>query len=177
MSSDTLAVHVRSARRDDIPGIVIVSTTSVTAEEVAGFGAPSASNPFEDAERLTAVWEEPNQVGAEEVLVAELGEEVVGYLTLEDRGELLEIVNIDVARGYQRRGIGTQLVRHVEARARLEGRRGVTLGTSRRADGVPWRSLPWWLSLGYRITHEEENAWTRRIGPGAREIRMRKELR
>ncbi len=49
-------------------------------------------------------------------------------------------------------------------------------GTSRNADGVAWKSLPWWQHRGYRITHEQDNEWTRRIGPAAREIRMRKDL-
>ncbi len=168
-------VVIRPAIHDDIPRIVYVSDTSVTDEEVEGFGGPSSANPFADVDRLRAAWEEPNRVRSEEVIVAEVGGKVVAYLTVEDRGEALEIVNIDVARDYQRRGIGTQLVGYVEARALGEGRRAVTLGTSRNAAGVPWRSLPWWQSLGYRITHEEENAWTRSIGPGAREIRMRKE--
>lgn len=147
----------------------------MTDAEVEGFGGPSAANPFADVDRLRAAWKAPNRVRSEEVIVAEVGGKVVAYVTVEDRGEALEIVNIDVARDHQRRGIGTQLVEYAEARALREGRRAVTLGTSRNAAGVPWRSLPWWQSLGYRITHEEENAWTRSIGPGAREIRMRKD--
>ena len=68
------------------------------------------------------------------------------------------------------------MVRFVEERARREGNRAVTLGTSRNAAGVPWKSLPWWQALGYGVTGEEENDWTRSIGIGVREIRMRKEL-
>ena len=169
------SIVVRPANRNDIPGIVFASDTSVTEDEVAGFGGPSSANPFADVDRLRAAWHDPNRVRSEEVLVAEVGDTVVAYVTVEDRGEALEIVNIDVARDYQHRGIGTQLVKYVEARALRERRTAVTLGTSRNAEGVPWKSLPWWQSLGYRITHEEENAWTRSIGPGAREIRMRKE--
>ncbi len=176
VASDSPAACIRPARREDIPGIVCASNTSVTEEEVVGFGTASSSNPFEDAGRLAAVWREPNRVGTEEVIVAEVEGRVVGYVTIEDRGETLEIVNIDVARDHQRRGVGASLVRFVEGRARQERKRAVTLGTSRNATGVPWRSLPWWQSLGYGITHEEENAWTRAIGVGVREIRMRKEI-
>lgn len=50
----------------------------------------------------------------------------------------------------------------------------MTLGTSRNAAGVAWKSFPWWFRRGYEVTHEEENEWTRSIGPGSREIRMRK---
>jgi hypothetical protein len=68
------------------------------------------------------------------------------------------------------------MVRFVEERAQRDGKRAVTLGTSRNAAGVAWKSLPWWLSRGYTVTGEEENEWTRKIGPWAREIRMRKDL-
>jgi len=97
-------------------------------------------------------------------------------VTVEDRGCELELVNIDVPLELQGRGIGTMLVRSVEERARAAGKQAVTAGTSRNAEGVAWKSLPWWQHLGYRVTHEEENSWTRSIGPGAREIRMRKDL-
>ncbi|TMA01134.1 MAG: GNAT family N-acetyltransferase [Methanobacteriota archaeon] len=144
--SAALKLHIRAARRQDIEG------------------------------RLTAAWEEPNRVRGEEVLVAELDGHVVGCVTVEERGRELELININVPMDLQGRGIGTALVRFVEGRARREGKAAVTLGTSRNAAGVAWKSLPWWRHLGYRITHEEENEWTRRIGPGAREIRMRKDL-
>src|SRR2546428_13220959 len=68
------------------------------------------------------------------------------------------------------------MVRLVEERARGEGKRSVTLGTSRNAAGVAWKSLPWWESRGYRITGEEENDWTRSIGAGVRGIRMEKKI-
>jgi hypothetical protein len=44
----------------------------------------------------------------------------------------------------------------------------------RRGRGLEVTS--WWQHLGYLVTHEEENEWTRSIGPGVREIRLRKEL-
>jgi N-acetylglutamate synthase-like GNAT family acetyltransferase len=110
------------------------------------------------------------------VLVAEREGRIVGCVTVEDRGGELELVNIDVPLQLQGRGIGTILVRSVEERARSEGKQAVTLGTSRNAEGVAWKSLPWWQHLGYQVTHEEENAWTRSIGPRVREIRLRKEL-
>jgi N-acetylglutamate synthase-like GNAT family acetyltransferase len=101
---------------------------------------------------------------------------IVGCATVEDRGRELELVNIDVPLPLQGRGIGTMLVRSVEERARAEGKEAVTAGTSRNADGVAWKSLPWWQHLGYQVTHEEENVWTRSIGPEVREIRLRKQL-
>ena len=172
---DKREIRVRKATREDIPGIVWVSNTSILPNEDVGFGG-GLSSPFHDATRLASSWKEPNTVEGQEVLVAEADGHVVGCVTIEDRGTTLELVDIDVPMELQGRGIGTRLVNSVEERARREGKQAVTAGTSRNAQGVAWKSLPWWQHLGYRITHEEENEWTRSIGPGVREIRLRKDL-
>ena len=168
-------VRVRPATRADAPAIVWVWNSSIVPGEDAGFGG-GMDSPFHDASVLAALWRDPDVVGGEEVLVAEMDGRIVGCATVEDRGSELEIVNINVPLPLQGKGVGTILVRWVEERARAEGKQAVTAGTSRSAQGVAWKSLPWWQHLGYRVTHEEENAWTRSIGPGVREIRLRKEL-
>lgn len=175
-STTDAGLRVRPAIRGDIPAIVTVCTSSTNEEEEVGFGAPSPESPFSDPGRLAAAWQDPNLVRGEEILVAEMGGSVVGCVKVQDRGEVLELIDIDVPRDLQGRRIGTRMVRFVEDRARREGKRAVTLGTSRNAAGVPWKSLPWWQWQGYQVTHEEENDWTRSIGPGVREIRMRKDL-
>jgi N-acetylglutamate synthase-like GNAT family acetyltransferase len=168
-------VHVRPATRADAPGIVRVSNSSILPGEDAGFGG-SMDSPFHDTSTLLSAWRDPSLVQGEEVLVAEMDGRIVGCVTVEYRGRELELVNIDVPLELQGRGIGTMLVRSVEQRARAAAKQAVTAGTSRNAEGVAWKSLPWWQHLGYRVTHEEENPWTRSIGPGVREIRMRKDL-
>jgi N-acetylglutamate synthase-like GNAT family acetyltransferase len=168
-------IHVRPATSADAAGIVWVSNSAVLPGEDAGFGG-GLDSPFHDESVLAAAWRDPNFVGGEEVLVAVTGGQVVGCVTLEDRGSELELVNISVPLQLQGKGIGTVIVRSVEERARAAGKQAVTAGTSRNAQGVAWKSLPWWQHLGYQITHEEENDWTRSIGPGVREIRLRKEL-
>jgi GNAT superfamily N-acetyltransferase len=70
----------------------------------------------------------------EEVLDAELDGQIVGCANVEDRGNELELVNIDVPLQLHGRGVGTILVRSVEQRARAEGKRAVTAGTSRNAE-------------------------------------------
>jgi len=167
--------YVRPATRADAPGIVLVSNSSIGPGEDVGFGG-RVDSPFYDTSPLLSAWRDPNVVQGEEVLVAELDGRIVGCVTVEDRGRELELVNIDVPLELQGRGIGTMLVQSVEERAVAAGKSAVTAGTSRNAEGVAWKSLPWWQHLGYRVTHEEENAWTRSIGPGVREIRMRKNL-
>src|SRR3989442_8829779 len=174
MSSKSSGVRLRPATRDDISAIVIVSNSSTGEEDDIGFGTPRSELVLSDEARLSAVWQDPNFVREEEVWLAELDGRIVGCLTVEDRGKTLELVNIDVPRDLQGRGIGTRMVRLVEERAWREGKRAVTLGTSRNAAGVAWKSLPWWQSRGYRVTGEEENDWTRSIGAGGREIRMEK---
>jgi ribosomal protein S18 acetylase RimI-like enzyme len=169
-------LRVRPAQRSDIPAIAECDRSSTTDDEVVGFGAPVAQRLFASVGRLAAEWKEPNRVGSEEVLVAELDGLVVGFVTVEFRSSELELVNIDVRKEHRRRGIGSQLVHWVEDLARKERRTAVTLGTSRNAQGVPWTSFSWWIARGYRVTGEIVNDWTRGIGPGVREIRMRKEL-
>src|SRR2546425_12726912 len=176
MLGNSSGVRLRPATREDIPAIVMVSNSSTAEEDDIGFGTPRSELVFSEEARLSAAWEDPNFVREEEVWLAELDGRVVGCVTVEDRGEALELINIDVPRDRQGRGIGTRMVRLVEDRARREGKRSVTLGTSRNAAGVAWKSLPWWRSRGYRITGEEENDWTRSIGAGVREIRMEKEI-
>jgi predicted N-acetyltransferase YhbS len=168
-------VHIRPATRKDIAGIVQVSNSSTLPGEEIGFGGGTGS-PFHEVSRLASVWKDPNLVKGEEVLVAELNGRIVGCVTMQERGSELELVNIDVPLELQGRGIGAQIDRSVEEKARKLGKRAVTLGTSRNAEGMAWKSLPWWQHLGYVITHEEENEWTRSIGLGVREIRMRKGL-
>lgn len=169
-------LRIRPAAREDIAAIVNCATTSTREEEDVGFGRPWAELTFTDTGRLSAAWKDPNRVEDEEIYVAEMDGRVVGYVTMQNRAKELELVRINVAGGYQKQGIGRRLVRTVEERARHDGKTAVTLGTSRNAAGVPWKSFPWWQSLGYRVTGEEENAWTRSIGKGVREIRMRKDL-
>ncbi len=176
MARTNASIRIRAANRRDIPAIVEIATSSVDEDEEVGFGTVRSESLFTDVHRLSAAWRAPNNVRAEEVLVAELQGRIVGCVTVEDRGEVLELINIDVARERQGQGIGTRMVRLIEERARGEGKRAVTLGTSRNAAGVAWKSLPWWLSRGYHITGEEENEWTRSIGPGTREIRMEKTI-
>ncbi len=177
MSGSGTEVVVRAATRPDIPAIVKVATDSVNEEELTNHGGVDSDSPFRDVEKLSAVWTDPNRVKYEEILVAELGRHVVGVVAVEERGMELELVDIDVARDHQGRGIGTRMVEFVEEQARSRGMRAVTLGTSRNPQGIPWKSLSWWEARGYRITHEEENPWTMSLGQGFREVRMRKEVR
>jgi hypothetical protein len=91
---DETSIRVREATREDIPGIVWVSNESIPPGEDIGFGA--GSSPFHEASKLASVWEEPNIVRGEEVLVAEMDGRVVGCVTIQNREAALELVNSDV---------------------------------------------------------------------------------
>jgi len=168
-------IHVRPAKITDIPEIVLVCNSSILPWEDIGFGG-GIPGPFQDPAKLASIWKEPNIAQRSEIWVAEMRDRIVGVTRIENKGDELELIDIDVPLDLQGQGIGTQIVRSIEERARREGKRAVTLGTSRNAEGVAWKSLPWWQHLGYWITHEEENEWTRTIASGATEIRMRKDL-
>ena len=167
-------VVIRAATRDDVPDIIDVCTSSIGEGEAAGFGGPSAGSPFGSVVNLLQAWREPNLVGERRVFVAEVEGRLVGCVSIEEKADEIELVDIDVTLPYQGQGVGTRMVQFVEEYAGERAKRAVTLGTSRNAAGVPWKSLPWWLRRGYKVTHEEENEWTRSIGPVTKEIRMRK---
>jgi GNAT superfamily N-acetyltransferase len=168
---DNYNLIVRAATRKDIPSIVNVANSSIRPGEDIGFGGTGIT-----ISETEVKWEDPNILKGHMVYVAEINRQIVGIVQIEDKGRELELVDIDVLLTLQGKGVGTRIVKFVEEKARRMDKKAVTLGTSRNAQGVPWKSLPWWQHLGYRITHEEENEWTRSIGLGAREIRMRKDL-
>lgn len=68
--------------------------------------------------------------------VARQGEQVLGeYVLLHTRPFTAEIVNIAVVPEYQRRGIGTALIRHAVAAALKAGFRRLEIGTADRGAG------------------------------------------
>jgi len=140
-------------------------------EKISDSAVPFESQ-FGNVTNLLRAWREPNRVGLEEVFVAEVDGRLVGCVSIEEKAKEIELIDIDVARDHHGQGIGSRIVQFVEEQARERGKRAVTLGTTRNSAGVPWTSFPWWLRRGYKVTHEEENEWTRSIGIGIREIRM-----
>lgn len=176
-ASGTSSVEIHPARRRDIPALVSCASSSTTEAEERGFGIPFSESLFHDVSRRSAAWREPNHVGGEEAFVALEGEELVGYVPLKERGAGMEFVSIDVAGLERGRGVGSAPVRVVKRTARERDKATVTLGPIRSAEGIAGKSLGWWLHQGYQVTAEGENAWTRSVGKGVNEIRLRKILR
>ena len=168
-----LELLIRLATRLDIPSLVSCSNGSAEEKERRGFGQPRSERAFGTIKNLEKAWDTLLQ--NEEIFVAESGEQVVGYIIVEVRSESIEIDDIAVSREFQGKGIGRKLVDLIEHRAYSESRKEVTLGTSKSASGIPWKSFSWWKSLGYVETGEEvHNSWTERFGGS--EIRMKKQL-
>jgi ribosomal protein S18 acetylase RimI-like enzyme len=144
-------LRIRAATIDDIPGIVEVANTSMRLGEDVGFGGTGVPVNIRDVE---SEWKAPNLWKNHEIYIAELDDRIVGLVKLEDHVSELELVDIDVPIEFQGKGIGTRIVQFVEDRGRRRGNSAVTCGTSRNAEGVPWKSLPWWKHLVYVVTHE-----------------------
>jgi ribosomal protein S18 acetylase RimI-like enzyme len=132
---------VRPGTRNDVQEIVNVCTSSMEEGEDVGFGGPTSESLFGNVARLLGAWREPNLVGRKEVFVAEVNGRLVGCVSIEEKTDEIELVDIDVLRACQGRGVGSRMVQFVEEHARERAKRAVTLGTSRSAAGVPWKSF------------------------------------
>jgi ribosomal protein S18 acetylase RimI-like enzyme len=111
---------LRIASRDDEPEIRRI--------EAATWTPRSSPGPPPDPERPLL-----ERFGAENVIVAIVGEACVGYLilgpwtTLESSSHVLEVKGLAVDPSHQGEGIGSRLLQGGIARARREGRRRLVL--------------------------------------------------
>lgn len=111
---------------------------------------------FALAEESPAVIEELIDQGR--VLVATLGDEIVGCLQLLDpdtEGEI-ELAVLAVAEEHQGRGIGTALVQRAIAEAREQGLRTMRVGTS----SADISNLRFYQRRGFRMLRIERGAFT-----------------
>jgi ribosomal protein S18 acetylase RimI-like enzyme len=173
MNSILSKVFVRQAEISDLSSLIWCSMSSATEEERRGFSEPVEERIFGSMENLTAAIK-LRTFRIADASVAEVNGKVVGYVILESREDSIELVDIAVAGPFQKQGVGKKMVEFVEARTRAQGKSAVTLGSSRSATNIPWKSVGWWKHLGFRETAEERNEWTRSFGGS--EIRMRKDL-
>lgn len=78
-------------------------------------------------------------------LVAEADGRIAGFVIGELHGDVAYLRELDVDPGYQKRGIGADLVRAFVARARKDGAQAVYLSTFR---DPPWNA-PFYRKLGF----------------------------
>lgn len=165
-----LRVRIRPATRRDIPDLVRSAVGSVALGDGLGPGGDAADSTFAGTRRLETAWTDPNRFGGKEVFVAERDEGVVGYVSFETKGSGIDLTGLGVPRGLRGRGIGSQLVRFVEARASAERRSAVSLRTRVGSPPAPSSSVSWWLHQGYEASGPESPAGDHTAG----ELRMRK---
>ena len=91
-----------------------------------------------------------------EVLVALLGNQVVGHVQFISYGVQWELKSIAVEPQQQRQGIGTALVRSVFQRALLEGCIQVIVGTA----AADIDNLRFYQRLGFRMDRVEKDAFS-----------------
>ena len=172
MDQEKSKISFRTATRSDISSLVWCSNFSVADDERQGFGSPRDQRKFGNIQNLSdsrdAIFKN------NEILIAQRDEKVIGYAVIEFLNDSLELEDIAVAGHYQGKGIGKKIVHHVEGYALSRGKNLITLGTKRNATGTPWKSLGWCKDLGFEITREEHNEWTKTFSGS--EIRLAKKV-
>ena len=71
-----------------------VTLPSYPGEDI-GFGG-GTPGPFQDPSKLASIWKEPNTVEKNEIWVAEMRDRIVGVTRIENKGDELELIDIDV---------------------------------------------------------------------------------
>jgi GNAT superfamily N-acetyltransferase len=157
MDQERREISFRSATLGrDIPSLVWCANSSTAEGERLGFGNPRERRKYGAVQRLPKIWD--SETKSKEIFL-----------------DQVELENTDATRGFQGKGIGTQIVNRVEEYTpSKKGRNVVTPWTSRNGGGTPWESFGWWQSRRFQATSEERNEWTKTFGGS--EIRMAKKL-
>lgn len=124
----------RAADADAMPGIEQAAATVAFAGEDAI--DPARTRSHEDYARL---------IRKGHCLVAHVGEAMAGFLAAQPFSRELHIWEMDVAPAFQRRGIGSGLVRAAMIDARNTGFKALTLTTFR---DLAWNA-PFYARLGF----------------------------
>jgi len=99
------------------------------------------------------------------VLVAELDDNVVGYVSVDAVGGWAYVSRIGVMPGNHGQGIGSRLLSEALVVMRARGMQGCLVNT--QADNA--RSLELYRSAGYVLTGERRCYWAKRLSPSCRE--------
>ncbi|PLK23024.1 N-acetyltransferase [Porphyrobacter sp. TH134] len=124
----------RAADADVMPGIEQAAATKAFAGEASI--DPARTRSHEDYARL---------IRKGHCLVAHVGEAMAGFLAAQPFSRELHIWEMDVAPAFQRRGIGSGLVRAAMIDARNTGFKALTLTTFR---DLAWNA-PFYARLGF----------------------------
>lgn len=129
----------RLARPEDLPSLprIELSANAVflppgSTESETGRATPAES--WKDLCQAGSIW-----------VIEEDGGELIGFLAAEVEGQDIHLVEFDVRRHWQGRGLGRALLRHVIDWANSQGLRRMTLITS---TNVAWNA-PFYESVGF----------------------------
>lgn len=141
-----MEITIRPARREDIDRLVAIG---IDAHETLRLeGAVPEEAPSEDDEGDLLQWLREGTL----LVAVDPSDTPLGYGGALPAGDCLHICELDVARAWQRRGIGRSLTRVLIEEARKQGFRAVTLTTDRI---VPFNAR-FYETLGFRILEADE---------------------
>ncbi|MCU0862050.1 MAG: GNAT family N-acetyltransferase, partial [Methanomassiliicoccales archaeon] len=92
----------------------------------------------------------------DQMLVTEVlkeGEEIVGYYVLDQRGDYLFVVSIQLSKEAQQEGLGRQMMERIEELAERSGLEGVELCVQSTND----KARGFYRHMGYRLVSRERN--------------------
>jgi ribosomal-protein-alanine N-acetyltransferase len=101
-------------------------------------------------------------------LVADLNEEIAGFILTDSAGAQGQIITLDVLEIHRRSGIGSLLLREAESRLQAAGVRQVTLETATNNEPA----IAFWQKHGYRTDAVLKHYYLGRIDA----LRMRRAL-
>lgn len=129
-------ISFRAMNRSDIPSLVKMSRENMASIIHSAWGLEWRDEPLLE-------WLMSKDVETE---VAMVDGDLAGYLSLEVVDRYLFVTSIQLWRGMQHRGLGTEMMRHIEAKAAGAGYEGVELVVQMTNEPA----MHFYRHLGYR---------------------------
>jgi ribosomal protein S18 acetylase RimI-like enzyme len=148
-------IKFRAMNRSDIPALVKMSRDNMASIIRSAWGLEWRDEPLLE-------WLMSKDVDTE---VAMIDGDIAGYVSLEIIDRYIFVTSIQLWKGLQHRGFGTEMMRHVESKAADAGYEGVELVVQMTNDV----GLRFYRHLGYRRICRRGNNFLMRktlTGPG-----------
>lgn len=139
-----LVVVVREATKRDFSRLVEIMGRSADKGELKGFVPPAS-----ETRKFLTELRKQLEVSGHQVFVAEMNQELVGFIYFIHERDCVVIEEVDIVKQYQGRGIGKALVKRVERLAKDKGVKYLTTGTAINSEGKPWKGYGFWMRMGY----------------------------